>query len=147
MFHKTRMKEEFKEVPPLEFSRLGYSRKRPIASSSWPAGRLPTHCNVHKTDRVNDAEPRKSIVRSNSEANFEIEAKNMPHSNRDVNAIGNSRLRRNSESPNMRRRYFRRSQSPNISRQKAVQRARDDIMNQLKTQNSRASSRARPPLR
>jgi len=136
------MKEQCKEVPPLEFSRLGYGRRRTIRLSPSPDRRLSQYSDTHKSDRINDADPSKSIARSNSET----DVAHMWHYNRNRNADRTSRLSHNSASPSRNRRYLGRSASPRIRRRKAVEKARDDIMNQLKVQSSRESSRMRPPL-
>jgi len=140
------MNEQFKkEVPPLEFSRLGYGRRRTISPiSPSPDRRLSKYPHAHKSERINDTDPPKSIVRSNSEA----DVGHMWHYNRNRNVERTSRLSHNSASPSVSRRYLgRNSASPRISRRKAVEKARDDITNQLKLQSSRESSRMRPPLR
>ena len=52
------MNEQCKEVPPLEFSRLGYGRRRTIRLSPSPDRRLSQYSDTHKSDRINDADRR-----------------------------------------------------------------------------------------
>lgn len=159
------MNEQFKEVPPLEFSRLGFRRKNTITLNTTPAARLFTYGTVRKKSihRI----PR-SISYTNIE---EINANNTLCSSANVDNVrghnvllttGNVRKNRinriprstshtiikvdaiNTKVDDVRGHSFRWNiKRPNINRRQEVQNARNDILNQLEIHGCRASSTPR----
>lgn len=130
---KTVVSEVKEEVPPLEFSRLGYPRNHSRTPSPSPAGRSTRSPSpAARLFKKNTTQP-KPTARSNKKVNAVNKVKAKSLANAKADDINSSSAKAN-------------TRPPRINRKKELREARDNILNQLKDRGSRDTSRTRPPL-